>query len=219
MAIFQTNALPLGSSSDGVDRGLFLVASRLNHSCQPNVETRWNAGLGGATVHATSDIAAGDELAYSYVAYDTLFSPRAQRRALLAQGWGFQCGCAACALEGDRARQSDARRRALRPMSDAIYESISSVRLEEGVGLVEQMLALLDEEGLALPNLRGARAYDAFQGCKHPSKHADVSAHTEARAWLQCAYVAHRIAEGEDGEAVVKHAAQLQRPLTAPHRP
>jgi hypothetical protein len=51
-AIMATNALPLGCLSGTEDKGLFLVASRFNHSCQPNVVHCWNPNLKGETMHA-----------------------------------------------------------------------------------------------------------------------------------------------------------------------
>ena len=47
LGIAKTNMLPLGAS-DG-SGGLFLEASRINHSCQPNAQHTWNASLGRLT--------------------------------------------------------------------------------------------------------------------------------------------------------------------------
>jgi hypothetical protein len=38
-------------------------------------------------------------------------------------------------------------------------------------------------------------------------------------SWLQLAYDENVLSEGEDGDNAQKRAAQLKRPLTAPHRP
>jgi hypothetical protein len=65
LGIAKTNMLPLGAS-DG-SGGLFLEASRINHSCQPNAQHTWNASLGRLTVHALRDIEAGREITISYM--------------------------------------------------------------------------------------------------------------------------------------------------------
>lgn len=46
MAIFETNNFGIEGGS-----AIFLEASRINHSCMPNVFHGWNITLGAETIH------------------------------------------------------------------------------------------------------------------------------------------------------------------------
>jgi hypothetical protein len=54
LGIARTNVLPLGSGAR--KGGLFLQASRINHSCRRNAQNTWNADLERLTIHALRDI-------------------------------------------------------------------------------------------------------------------------------------------------------------------
>lgn len=78
------------SSTEGT--GLFLSASKFNHSCDPNtaVSFPYNAEL-----HATAlrDIRENEEITISYIDLDW---PFAQRQTFLYSKYGFWCTCARC---------------------------------------------------------------------------------------------------------------------------
>ena len=57
LGIARTNVLPLGSRAR--EGGLFLEASRINHSCTHNAQNTWNAKIGCLTIHALRDIEEG----------------------------------------------------------------------------------------------------------------------------------------------------------------
>ena len=63
---FLTNGLPLGSE-DPEKNGIFLDASRVNHSCNQNAYHAWNEPLQQLTVHAIKDIAKGEEITICYL--------------------------------------------------------------------------------------------------------------------------------------------------------
>ncbi|BGP34244.1 hypothetical protein JCM10296v2_006059 [Rhodotorula toruloides] len=96
-AISLVNAFPLGRFKvgyEGIDNsasGLFLVASMLNHSCQPNAH--W-MNLGDVmVVRARTAIAEGDEILISYVpsaSSQTLADNVLRQRTMTA------CGCVMC---------------------------------------------------------------------------------------------------------------------------
>jgi len=82
--------------------GLYAMACRANHSCQPNCF--WYATSDGRRVlRALGGIAAGDELTvdYNLEAMDT--KPVHERRARL-KAWDFVCECPRCAAYGDDTR-------------------------------------------------------------------------------------------------------------------
>ncbi len=62
MAIYETNAFEAGEGSV-----ICPEASRINHSCLPNVNHYWNDTTGRETVHAVKDIAAGEEILTTYI--------------------------------------------------------------------------------------------------------------------------------------------------------
>jgi hypothetical protein len=72
---------------------VFLLGSRINHSCIPNVNFAYNSTLGKQTFHAVREIAAGEELTIMYIQGTNRL--RNQRQAELRK-WGFTCGCPAC---------------------------------------------------------------------------------------------------------------------------
>ncbi|KAJ7902114.1 hypothetical protein B0H14DRAFT_2670000 [Mycena olivaceomarginata] len=91
--------------------GLFLDASRLNHSCSPNVVHRFDPQSFALIVHAICPIAKGEEIVHSYI--DLKSTPtRDARRSLLRDLCHFECLCDRCTLPDPVAvRDSDIRRR------------------------------------------------------------------------------------------------------------
>ena len=51
---------PSGSFSKIPSSGVFLNASRLNHSCRPNSSPLWNSGIGGCPARHCPDVKAWD---------------------------------------------------------------------------------------------------------------------------------------------------------------
>ncbi|KAG6818346.1 hypothetical protein H0H93_005703 [Arthromyces matolae] len=72
--------------------GTFIAASRINHSCVPNVSRRFDRPSFSLQFYAVRAIEAGDEL---FVNYSGTTIPRSQRQTKLLP-YGFQCTCPAC---------------------------------------------------------------------------------------------------------------------------
>ena len=89
--IITTNGLSLEVDSDSVG-GLFLNASRINHSYLPNTEHTYREGSSHKVVFANRNIVAGEEIGVSYIAN---YVPLELRQLFLKQ-WGFSCDCPAC---------------------------------------------------------------------------------------------------------------------------
>lgn len=102
--IFQTNAMLLTDLVDedraGVDErgsghgGVFKEASRLNHSCVPNVKIGFDLETFALKLRASRNVEAGEELCFMY-AGSQVESTKA-RRALLERHWAFLCDCKRC---------------------------------------------------------------------------------------------------------------------------
>lgn len=80
VSIFETNGFKMETSTESGMSGIFLTASKLNHSCTPNASQEWNSNIGCFTVHSIPDVAVGQEITISYI---PLLSDRHQRRLLL----------------------------------------------------------------------------------------------------------------------------------------
>lgn len=81
---------------------LYLVASTMNHSCDPNIGFGRSDVFAG-TMCARRDIAVGEELQASYIELDG--EPGlAVRRDALRKRYGFRCTCARCMREEQEER-------------------------------------------------------------------------------------------------------------------
>ncbi|KAI0326126.1 SET domain-containing protein [Cubamyces sp. BRFM 1775] len=193
LGIFETNALPCGKAKGtgggGTRRaGIFLLAARLNHSCQPNLARWWDEGAQRMTFRALRDIAEGDELCMNYV---DVLGTKAQRMEELRTAFGFECVCEACALVGEELLESDRRRAAIR----RLFEEVGVCGNEPTLGLrkVKLALRLLKDEGLV--HYEASFCFDAFQFC------ILVSDYVNAKAWVRKAWEASCSTSGLDSPA------------------
>jgi hypothetical protein len=92
MKIFSVNNFVLYDGHYGV----FALASRMNHSCVPNVHFTSNAQIRKSTVHAARDVVAGEELLCNYIGSQVVYKTRAERVDFLRINYGFICHCPAC---------------------------------------------------------------------------------------------------------------------------
>lgn len=97
------------SSSPPYELALFPAIARINHSCVPNAQANYHPLHRTFNVHATRDMAAGEEVSINYLPEVGLL--RAQRVAKLEEGYGFTCNCPACDLSTELGRQGEKSRR------------------------------------------------------------------------------------------------------------
>ncbi|OSD05164.1 SET domain-containing protein [Trametes coccinea BRFM310] len=188
LGIFETNALPCGKGRGGRRAGVFLLAARLNHSCQPNVARSWDECAQRMTFRALRDIGEGEELCMNYV---DVLGTRAQRMEELRTAFGFECACEACALVGEELLASDRRRAAVR----RLFEEVAVCGSEPTLGLrkVKLALRLLKEENLV--HYEASFCFDAFQFC------ILVSDYVNAKLWVRKAWEASCNTSGPDSPA------------------
>lgn len=121
------SAKVLGKNADYQGVGLWILASFINHSCNPNVR-RLHIG-DHVVVHAARDVKVGEELTFAY--FDVL-SPLNTRREM-AKNWGFKCKCKRCKLEENLVCKQEMREieifmgKGVVDMGNVVY------RLEEGM--------------------------------------------------------------------------------------
>ncbi|RPD54909.1 SET domain-containing protein [Lentinus tigrinus ALCF2SS1-7] len=200
LGIFETNALPCGSGAGsgkeesgwkvdpcGSREGVFLHASRLNHSCRPNVCRWWDAEMQEMRIRALCDIEQDEELVMSYVGIDIL-KARVERLTEIEEALGFVCTCEACMLEGEECLESDRKRAAVR----RLFEEIGQCGKEPTLGMrkVKLALRLLQEEQLV--HYEASFCFDAFQFC------VLVSDFANAKAWVRKAWEAACNSSGPD---------------------
>ncbi len=147
LAIYETNCFFISVSSSG----LFATASRMNHSCVPNVHHCWNESLNHQTVHTVRDIKAGEEI---FTAYIRLCRGRQARQNELSR-FGFACNCPACDLSTDFGEASMGRREWIffLEFNLAMYRNrhtASSLISDDQYALraMLEIVGLLKEEGL-----------------------------------------------------------------------
>lgn len=92
MSIFAANAYSIVSGGAAA----YATASRLNHSCVPNVHHSYNPTLREVTVYAARDIGAEEELLTTYLGGPAAYQSAVERRDALCKRYGFTCFCPAC---------------------------------------------------------------------------------------------------------------------------
>ncbi|KAH8180027.1 SET domain-containing protein [Sarocladium implicatum] len=201
--IIRTNALPCGSGST-VDAGMYPIACRINHSCLPNSQHKWNPELKHETVHAIRPISRGDEITINY-GYAT---PSAPRRAYLQEELGFTCECALCMVPPAWLARDDHLREAIEVLDQqtgALSGMFSSpLYTLRQCHMLLQILHVVHE---GCPGIYKAKAFDTASAiCLG---HGD-----QARGSIlaQLSYDAGVICQGDDTLAVKKVKATADNP-------
>ncbi|KAI1866201.1 uncharacterized protein JN550_007890 [Neoarthrinium moseri] len=132
-------------------RAVFPTVARINHSCVPNSQGNFNESLGSFTIHATNDIARGEEVTISYL-HDEL-GLRAARQKNLHKGYGFYCGCELCSGSAQRQKESHRRRSDIQMKLRAFAKQQGSVHTPDTASrklvLTRLIIDTHEQEGLA----------------------------------------------------------------------
>lgn len=180
-AVFWSNSIPQPSNSNEELFALCPFLARFNHSCGPNCCLLWRPEFDAFALIATKRIKKGEELTFAYSSH-TLLAPQKERRAALANSFGFHCICSSCGPEADVQKLSLLKRRAVemgdRRRATARYLSLEADQLLEQASGQEsfdletfnqilshqdRVLSLLDEEGVFDPTFSAALAAEGFQ--------------------------------------------------------
>ncbi|EPT02138.1 hypothetical protein FOMPIDRAFT_1048151 [Fomitopsis schrenkii] len=205
IGICRTNGLPCGDQStlsgETAERfGLFLLGSRFNSSCVPNVNNYWDDSQQKISFRALRDVDAGEELC---ICYTELFSPRMelQRKGKLA--FGFNCMCTACTLPQTAQKASDERRANIQRLYGEIAECGNNPSL--GVRKAKMIIKQLKEEGI-LEASGAIFYYDGFQFC------ASVSDRKNAKQWVKKALDAECLGRGPETPGAQMYRKYLEDP-------
>ncbi|KAH9843722.1 uncharacterized protein C8Q71DRAFT_698227 [Rhodofomes roseus] len=95
---------------DVVFAATYLLISRANHDCIPNAHYHWHRARWCGQLHATRDIAAGEEITVKY----TTLTTHAERQAFFQKQYSCSCLCRTCLdASPEDVRRSDERREAV----------------------------------------------------------------------------------------------------------
>lgn len=143
-----------------VGTAVFAIASRISHSCTPNVEQHWDSNKSSARFVATRDIEEGEELTLAYV---DVLCDTSTRRTRIKENFGFQCLCSRCTEDSASLRASDIKRERIKALDEKICRAIQHERFENAVKFVRERIKLLQTEGLdSAKNLLRCE-YDGFR--------------------------------------------------------
>ena len=164
---FDVNNFEMGRTQ----RGIFLRASRFNHSCRPNAYFAWNGTSRRLTVHAILDIPKNAEIFINYLPQDYL-KPVTARRQALRRKYGFFCCCVACEQDTAFGASSSERRSSMRTLNENISrnQNQNQPRHYEHEPLLRNKLLvdiktfafLLNLEGLRYPQLADVYAQEVL---------------------------------------------------------
>lgn len=103
--VLNTNAFDTVLDDPESPVGLFLTASRLNHSCLPNADHFCGDELGWKSFVANRDITEGEEITISYIDHS---NQRTERQREL-RSWAINCQCPVCDVNNPHSRAHEYR--------------------------------------------------------------------------------------------------------------
>ncbi|GAA5875771.1 hypothetical protein JCM1840_003512 [Sporobolomyces johnsonii] len=158
--IFVTNAVQTQDETGG----LFLLLSRFNSSCRPTLSRpAWDPASRTSQLFALRDIAAGEELTWTYLNVTFEFEGVDSRRAEMKSVFEFECACDACGdgVGEDERRASEKRLLEMRKLKARIGGWEHEGRESEGRRRVLGRIAeLAREEGLFETAMRLEKALE-----------------------------------------------------------
>ena len=225
-AIFDNKSVSIRNLMNTADiRGVFLNASRINHSCYPNCCLSWNIARSRLSVHALRDIQAGEELVSMYNERKMILGYRDSRMRELKVNFGFDCTGPACDISTDSGKHAS-RREAMAELMEQVRERIK-ISGKQGTGVdvtYEKILSLMEDD--KLEPLEKCFMYKPFRvqfsqiktPLMHRPRHIDLANIYELSRAYQAAvdhlYQAKAIAVkslGEDNDATKAVEALLNR--------
>ncbi|CEI41784.1 hypothetical protein FVEN_g3769 [Fusarium venenatum] len=201
--IMITNALPCGSGVNG-GGAVYPTISFINHGCLANTHHSWNETLGQETVHATRDIALGEEIT---IFYDDV-GPSAIRKPWLKENFGFDCNCSVCLLPPAELEKSDKRRERIQQLDNRIGDPVCMMsRPNVSLDNCRSLLQILEEEFVNGTTALVAKAYyDAF---KIAIVHGDVA---RGAVFAERAYQVRLLCEGGDSPETQRLQSLAENP-------
>jgi hypothetical protein len=120
VGIWKTNCFAMGRAKTAA---IFPTICRINHSCKPNCERRWQPDRKVETLHALKDITPDEELT---IVYTSECRRRSERQAEYQSRWRFTCHCECCQLTGVAQVISDCRRESAHKLRGDVYKGMEN---------------------------------------------------------------------------------------------
>ncbi len=136
--IFRSNSFDITPHTSGI----FPVASRMNHSCIPNVYHTWNSNINRLTVHALRNIEPGEELLTTYIPAVLTLEQRNDEEHL--GNYGFTCTCRACDPDSKSFKESVFRRASAVAIEEQLASYFAFGSLRDAFGLVTGPLSCVE---------------------------------------------------------------------------
>ncbi|KAF7297890.1 ER lumen protein-retaining receptor [Mycena chlorophos] len=117
--------------------------SRLNHSCSPNTQPKFNRAMFAFELYAVREIAEGEELTFQYI---DITRPAAER-VEACKPYAFKCTCTACI---EPTEESDARRQAIKAFLPIVRAWSTNPALADDwlINKCLEQIDLLEKEGM-----------------------------------------------------------------------
>jgi hypothetical protein len=202
IGIWATNSFSINEGNSGI----FLRASRFNHSCSQNASYSFNSNTGELRIYALGNISPGDEIFLTYRILNG--SPRRSRQEVLRARYHFTCTCSICSLPEAESKMSDARRVKLKEFLEIIPSFFTPTWGIQRLNAIVEAVHLLKEEGYLA-------ATDEFTNhavsiCAY---HSDWAS---AKYWARLTYQT-RVAEyGKDSTQAAEVRGQYLNPKSLP---
>ncbi|KAF2463798.1 SET domain-containing protein [Lindgomyces ingoldianus] len=156
----NTNAFELEIFGN-MRHGVFPEIAMLNHDCRPNAAYFFDEETLTHYVHATQDIAPGQEITITYTNNAAVRSVRMEN---LKRNWGFDCSCSSCRAHPALTAESDARLLQIEELEGTLDDwSTESTATPE---MAEALISLMVQErlyaSLGTAYRLAAMAYSSF---------------------------------------------------------
>ncbi|KAL8875205.1 MAG: hypothetical protein Q9198_006400 [Flavoplaca austrocitrina] len=217
---FSNNFQMTPTQGNRYTAGIFLKASRFNHSCIPNAYFNWNPDYtnpghippGALTIYAIKHIDEDEENLVNYHSSHA-FMQAAERQRFLRRDYNFTCGCPACQPGGVH----DVRRVW---MSDYVNNAAANQGNDEDqrwerFQSLELLVELLEQEGLEYPDKATFYGYlaDMYVDMMNRNRNTPMKYQWlhKAREAFQTRLEAEIIALGEDSQETRNTLHEMQQ--------
>ncbi len=150
MSIFSINAFTI-ANEHGQTTGwaIFPIASRINHSCVPNVHNSYNSTINLRMIHAIRLITAEEEITTTYIGS----SNPAYKRQQELEPYGFRCSCSSCETSLEDTASDTRRERIVELNRDITWHELKSAvhcsrGLPDALKAAEELALMLEAEGI-----------------------------------------------------------------------
>jgi len=184
MGIFQTNSITIRELDKlkGKELGaaVYPKASRLNHSCAPNVAWSFDATKNVIEVRAVRNIDDGEELQVCYIDPVNMAE---DRRKLLKARYNFDCSCPVCALPLEELQANDKVRREILGLGNNL-EDVYRDHPVKALRFAKMRLERIEKLGVEMIEILPQAYMDCYELClvQNEKEIAEIFANRGAEA-------------------------------------